>query len=301
MTRRFAGVAAFLTGVILFGAFPGSALAWGPGAHMVTGNWILQNLSALPVAVAASLAEYPSLFLQGCLSADIFIGKGSVAKKGHSHNWESGFALLRKAGSTRSRAYAHGYLAHLSADTVAHNFFVPSLLPIAPGNGRMAHVYLEMQADRLVPWDSQDALGVFQKRDSKKALLLLRKTLRGNPVKFRLQSGVYQGSIAIGGSKLWRSSLHRVDKLLPEHVCPSLVNSMLQVATRAAVDVLRYGEASAVLGFDPIGEKALSAAVTARTGKGFFPSGGPVALEPVLPDVLLTLPAVCAADVKVAS
>lgn len=301
MMRFFNGLTAALAAAAIFFAFPDQAFAWGPGVHMVTGNWILQNLTALPEVVANSLAGYPGLFLQGCLSADIFIGKGCVAKKGHSHNWESGFALLSKAGSARSRAYAYGYLAHLGADTVAHNIFVPSLLPIAPGNGRMAHVYLEMQADRLVTWDSKDALGVFRERSSKKTLRLLQKTLRGNPVKFRLQSGVYQGSIAVGGTALWRESLRTVDRLFPDHVRSSSLNAMLRVATRAAVDVLRLGEASAVLGLDPIGEVALAAASAARAGKGFFPSGGAALPEPVLPDVLLTLPAVCAADAKVAS
>lgn len=281
-------------------AFPDQALAWGPGVHMVAGNWLLQNLAAFPEAVAGPLASYPGLFLQGCLSADIFIGKGSVAKKGHSHNWESGLALLAKAGSARSRAYAYGYLSHLAADTVAHNVFVPSLLPLAPGNGRMTHVYLEMQADRLVAWDKEDALSVFRGRGSKRALRLLRKTLSGNPVKFRLQSGVYQGSIAVGGSLLWRRSLRTVDKLLPGHVRSPWMDIMLRASTRAAADVLRRGEDSAVFTLDPIGADALAHAVANRARQGFLPPGGADFMPPPLPDILLTLPAVCTADAKVA-
>lgn len=64
--------------------FPGQAFAWGPGVHMVTGNWILQNLAFLPPLMGATLMQYPGQFLHGCLSADIFIGKGSAPKKGGS-------------------------------------------------------------------------------------------------------------------------------------------------------------------------------------------------------------------------
>lgn len=277
---------------------PETAHAWGPGAHMVTGNWILQNLAVLPPLVADPLMRYPGLFLHGCLSADIFIGKGSKARKGHSHNWESGFALLERSATLSRRAYAYGYLAHLAADTVAHNVFVPYFLPIAPGNGKMAHVYLEMQADRLLDWDKADALAVFRERGSGAALAMLRKTLRGNPLKFRLQSGVYKGSIAVGGSAVWRRSLSAVDRLFPEHVRLPWLGNLLAVAARAAVDVLRGGEESRVLSLDPIGAVSLAAAVKARSARGFFPGGSraracPAALPETLPEALQSLPAVC--------
>ena len=130
----------FFFGLVSLGlcclALPEEVLAWGPGVHMVTGNWVLQNLTALSPAMAALLMRYPGQFLHGCLSADIFIGKGSVAREGHSHNWDSAFALLRRADRGRRKAYAYGYLAHLAADTVAHNVYVPESFARAPGSGR---------------------------------------------------------------------------------------------------------------------------------------------------------------------
>ena len=98
---------------------PQQALAWGPGAHMAAGNWILQNLSALSGTAVAALMHYPGQFLYGAPSANIFIGKGSKAKKGHNHNLESGFTLLTNAKDLSKLSYAYGYLVHLAADTVA--------------------------------------------------------------------------------------------------------------------------------------------------------------------------------------
>ncbi len=268
---------------------------------MVAGNWILRHLALLPPLVAEPLARYPGFFFHGCLSADIFIGKGSVAKKGHSHNWESAMALVARAKSVRSRAYAYGYLSHLAADTVAHNVFVPSFLALAPGNGRMAHVYLEMQADRMVSWDKSAALAVFHEHGSGNTSRMLRKTLSRNAVKFRLQSGVYQGSIAVGGSSLWRRSLRAVDKLLAGHVPPAVLADMLDLSIRAVTDVLRKGEGSPVFTLDPVGTAALARAVALRSGQSFFPASlsSPVAVP--LPDALQSLPLVCSAKPKVAA
>lgn len=239
---------------------PEQALAWGPGAHMVTGNWILQNLSVLPMPVAAALMRYPGQFLHGTLSADIFIGKGSKAKKGHSHNWESGFALLDSAKGLQKRAYAYGYLAHLAADTVAHNVFVPGLFHTAPGSGRFAHIYLESQADRLLTWDSADALGVFHERSSRRAAAMLRVFMRQRPLSFRIKSLVFQKSISLGGSAVWRGSLKALDRLIPECKPSALLEHMLVLSTRAMADVLRNGEASPVLTLDPVGTNALALA-----------------------------------------
>lgn len=273
---------------------PGTACAWGPGAHMVTGNWVLQNLAVLPSLVAEPLMKYPGLFLQGCLSADIFIGKGSKAKKGHSHNWESSLALLERAKNPAQKAYAYGYLSHLAADTVAHNVFVPRLLPIAPGNGKIAHVYLEMQADRLLDWDRDDALSVFRERKSAASLALLRTTLNKNSVQFGLQSRLFRGSIALGGSGMWRKGLTAVDKLFPEHVRRAYLEGLLVTATRAVTDVLKNGSASPVLTLDPIGAKALADAVKRRSKQGLFPVKNDPDLFSDIPETLQALPAVCA-------
>lgn len=283
--------------------FPEPAQAWGPGAHMVMGDWVLRNAGLLPVWVAEPLLRFPGLFLHGCLSADIFIGKGSVAKKGHSHNWESGLALLDKAGTTQRKAYAYGYLAHLAADTVAHGVYVPYLMPASPGNGKMAHVYIEMQADRMLAWSGRHALSAFRQSGSRDVSRMLWKTLRKNPFKFKLQSGVYQGSIAVGGSALWRRSLDVMDRVFPGHVRADTLDAMLAAATRAVVDVLRKGEASPVFSLDPIGETALAEAASARSARGFFLSraGTVPAFPPALPDALQSLPAVPSAQPKVAA
>jgi len=41
------------------------------------------------------------------------------------------------------RAFAFGYLAHLAADTVAHNYFVPRQLAVTSSTSSLGHSYWE--------------------------------------------------------------------------------------------------------------------------------------------------------------
>ena len=247
-----------LTLVLFFFLLGGQeAEAWGPGVHMVTGNWLLQNLTALPTDIAASIMAHPGQFLYGILSPDIFIGKGSLNKKGHSHNWQTGLLLLRLAETAEQEAYAYGYLSHLSADTVAHNVFVPQSSEAAVGSGRLAHVYLEMQADRVLDWDSKDALGVFRERPSAASAALLQKTMRQTPWTFWMKKFLFKQSIFFGGLPTWRSAMGFLDSVVvgPEGV--AFAEQMLVVSTRAMVSLLQDVRNSPVRSLDPIGAEAL--------------------------------------------
>lgn len=235
----------------------GEAEAWGPGVHMVTGNWLLQNLTALPAEVATSIMAHPGQFLYGILSPDIFIGKGSHNKKGHSHNWQTGLLLLRLADTAEQKAYAYGYLSHLSADTVAHNVFVPQSSDAAVGSGRLAHVYLEMQADRVLEWDSQDALAVFRERPSAASAALLKKTMRQTPWTFWMKKFIFRQSIFFGGLPSWRSAMGFLDSVIVGQEGVAFAEQMLVVSTRAMVNLLQDVKNSPVRTLDPIGAEAL--------------------------------------------
>ncbi len=300
-------LAVFLFFVLLALMLPSNAMAWGPGAHMVTGNWVLQNIYALPPQVAEALLRYPGQFLHGSLSPDIFIGKGSVQKSGHSHNWESGFDILAKANNLRRQAYAYGYLAHLAADTVAHNVYVPGTFRTAPGGGKLAHVYIETQADRYIKWDSADALGVLHEAGSKASERILKDALPHKAWKFWLKKHVYEYSIAIGGSKAWRVSMSALDKFFPKKQRLAMLDHMLTLSARAIVSLLADTTGSPVLTLDPIGAHALADAngdARRPSGKMLFMGGvkniitRPLPLPPVLewvkpsktPDIEIIVP-----------
>ena len=97
----------------------------------------------------AVLLDLPEVFLYGSLAPDIVQGRRLQSRlRRHSHNWDTGFALLRSASGDQ-QAFAMGYLAHLGADVVAHNFFLPACL-IGNFDSRFGgHIYTEACFDSI--------------------------------------------------------------------------------------------------------------------------------------------------------
>jgi len=102
--------------------------------HLALGNQILNNLHLLSASVAEILAANAQAFRYGCLSADILVGKGRRLTPTHCHSWQAGLRMVHTVFDPRLQAYAYGYLSHLAADVVAHNYYVANVLQLdGPG------------------------------------------------------------------------------------------------------------------------------------------------------------------------
>src|SRR5205807_2512521 len=119
----------FATGVLLalvaVALFPSVAHAWTPGTHIYLGESVLANLHQLPARAADLLRAFPYDFLYGNIAADTSIAKKYAPVGRHCHAWHVGQEIFDLAHSDPLRAFGLGYLSHLAADSVAHNFFVP--------------------------------------------------------------------------------------------------------------------------------------------------------------------------------
>jgi hypothetical protein len=137
------------TAIVLLVAmlFPDQAHAWTPGTHIWLGESILANLRLLPAATADLLHAFPYDFLYGSIAPDISLAKRFVPPGRHSHFWHVGQEVYSEAESDALRAFGLGYLAHLSADTVAHNFYVPRQLLLTSSTSSMGHTYWEIRAE----------------------------------------------------------------------------------------------------------------------------------------------------------
>lgn len=279
-----AAVAAFV-----FVLLPESAYAWGPGVHISIAEWLLSNLSLLPAPVAHTIALHKDAFKYGALSADIFIGKGSTVVPGHSHNWETGFTLLKNVQSPKLRSYAYGYLSHLAADVVAHNNYVPSLMSGAPTSGKLGHVYIEAQADRMVRWNSNSVRGLFKISCTDHDCELLAATNK-NKNGFAIRKQVFRSSVALCGGFPWKSSLKLIHHTMPGAADRKYLRNMIDASTRSVVNILSLQDKSAVIGVDPIGERALADSKGLCAGTPIIPRRNPFPLVFPLDKRVSTLP-----------
>lgn len=245
-------ILAFL--LVLISPLP--ALAWGPGVHMAIGNHVLNHLHLLSPALGALLGAYPDHFLYGCLSADIFIGKGSAFKPTHSHNWDTGRALLRQAENPGVEAYAWGYLSHLAADVIAHNYLVPNMLGFSAGRGKFAHTYAEMLADLHVEWPRKQASRIFR-APHPRSDRTLATTMNQRLLPFRIKKHLFRQSLHVVEDRSYKQSLRMFRRLLPYARKEALIHESIQFAQDLVMDLLKNPLRSPVLECDPIGSANL--------------------------------------------
>jgi len=131
-------------------AIPSPAYAWAPLAHLSFSAQALANLSGVAAPARSLLQDYANEFLYGSLAADIVVGKNLARFVYHCHNWRVGFNVLRQAKPGPEKAFALGFLAHLAADTVAHNYFVPFKTVASFHKPRTCHTYWELRYDQLM-------------------------------------------------------------------------------------------------------------------------------------------------------
>jgi len=150
--RHPLATAALATLALAILAWPSDAQAWAPLAHLSFSAQALAAMGPVPTALRAVLTEYGNEFLYGSLAADIVVGKNMARFKDHCHNWRVGFNVLDEAAAGAEEAFAWGYLAHLAADTVAHNYYVPWKTISSFQKLRTKHAYWELRYDqRLDP------------------------------------------------------------------------------------------------------------------------------------------------------
>ncbi|UZP66402.1 zinc dependent phospholipase C family protein [Desulfovibrio mangrovi] len=275
---------------VLLALLPDHAHAWGPGVHIATANWVFANAALLPALAARHILAHKDAFMYGCLSADIFIGKGCSVKPGHSHNWETGLKLLDSVRGPRLKSYALGYLSHLAADIVAHNNYVPAMMSTTPGSGKLSHVYIEAQADRLVRWDARNALRLFGSKHAVDADSSLCSATSAGKMPFKFKKHVFKGSMALCGAAPWRSSLSVCSLVTPETQNPAELDRMLNASLRAVVNVLNDPFNSPLTTLDPIGEQPLKDAKALCRGRTPLAFRNPFPLQFPLHGLVTALP-----------
>jgi hypothetical protein len=253
---------------------PTPALAWGPVTHIALGMQVLATVITPDHPLQATLQKLPEVFLYGSLAPDIVQGRRLQSRlRRHSHNWATGLGLLESARGDSEIAFAMGYLAHLAADVVAHNFFLPACL-IGDFEARFAgHIYTEARFDSIQAPDYMNLLLKLLKLDFGPLDAMLDRAIDSPLVPFSAHRMVFDGGLRrIRG---W----DRVIKALsgPDHIDRTDAELFSDTSCEAIAGLLDRAREAPAHQFDPMGEDAIKRATASRSNLQRLARIGPTA------------------------
>lgn len=244
---------------------PDPVAAWGPATHVALGEAVLGSLYLIPPAIKAVLERYPLHFLYGSVAADISFAKKYVPEGRHCHNWEIGEEILDSAESERLQAVGYGYLAHLAADTIAHNVFVPRQLLLTSTTQALGHTYWEHRMDMHVGEEFLSlARHVVMDHDHGEADELFDDVLSRTLFSFNTNRRIFRGMIRFTGHERWQKVFQQVLANSRFDLPNPLVDQYFELSYEHIVGYLRNRDRSRAATLDPVGDLNLKLAKKVR-------------------------------------
>jgi len=250
--------------VVALAVAPAVAHAWTPGTHVFLGEAVMRSLALLPLAVGELLREFPYDFLYGSIAADTSIAKKYAPVGRHCHSWTVGMEIYDGARDDPLRAFALGYLAHLAADSVAHNYFVPKQLAVTSSTSALGHSYWESRFETHLGSEcarrARELILIDHGRSDGLLDRVLSPTIFSTPTNRR----IFRGMVIVADNESWQ----RIFQLMTENsrwdLADSDVGAYLARSYDFIIDLLLRMDRAEPFRLDPSGDNALRTAKQVR-------------------------------------
>jgi hypothetical protein len=237
-------------------ALPETLHAWTPGTHVVLGERVLSSLQLLAPAVADLLRAYPYDFLYGSIAADTTMAKKYAPVDRHCHAWHVGHEVHDLAPSDALRAFGLGYLAHLAADVVAHNHFIPRQLVLTSTTKSMGHTYWESRVETVLGDAVPRAARELIQLDHRRADAHLERILSPTIFSVRTNRRLFRGMVRLSDSRPWQMGMQMAVEQSRWDLTEELIDRHLARA-ESYIRIALNRDAEGIGNLDPNGELAI--------------------------------------------
>ncbi|MBI4404979.1 MAG: zinc dependent phospholipase C family protein [Deltaproteobacteria bacterium] len=253
--------------LILFALFlwPSDADAWAPATHLYFARELFQFSHLLPVSIRMLITQFRPDYLYGCIAADITLGKAFVDYIYNCHNFDVGLSLLGHARHDAEKAFVYGYLSHLAADTVSHNYFIPYQNVEHFDDGRFKHAYWEVRLDTYFGdrvWHEVEE--IMRNPRTHAHDRLMDSALRDTIFSFRTNRIFFSSMLAIQRFKKWQAIIKNVNRFSMRQFHSHHLAEYNKLALSGIIRFLSEGKKSRVYLVDPTGAKVMEEAATVR-------------------------------------
>ena len=259
---KAAGLAA--VALVLLALTPDVAHAWTPGTHIFLGEALLKSLHLVPGNIAALISAFPHDFLYGSIAADTSMAKKYALAGRHCHSWNVGLEIHERARNDPVRSFALGYLAHLAADSVAHNYFVPRQLTVTSTTSAIGHSYWESRfemhlGERFARLAREVILRDHEHSDAHLDRIL-SPTIFSTPTNRR----IFRGMVRVADSDGWQRIFQMISENSRWDLGEQESGAYMDRSFNYIVDFLNRFDSSEVFALDPAGTSPLRQAKRIR-------------------------------------
>lgn len=256
-------LAAFAIVGAVFLLLPDSAYAWTPGTHIFLGQTVLNAALGLPSGVGDLIRAFPFDFLYGNIAADTSFAKHYAPVNRHCHAWHVGQEVHDLARTDALRAFGLGYLSHLAADTIAHNYFVPRQLVLTSSTKSLGHSYWESRVETHLDHDYAHEARDIILMDHSPADAHLDQIISPTLFSIKTNRALFRGMVHLTRSRAWRTGMRAARDISRWDLTDFVVERHLALAFEHIMEMLsvKQGRAQAL---DPNGTAALRRAKAMR-------------------------------------
>ncbi len=249
--------------------FPKTALAWGPVTHIDLSIEVLSCLAALAPALYRRLKHHFYDFIYGSLAPDIIVGKNLASESTHSHSWIVAQKLYTEAKSQGEarQVFMMGYLAHLAADIIAHNHFVPAQILRWHRAKGVGHLYWEARYDQKILKDNpalKEVWGELSRRQFVEHNRFLTDRLLPTVFSNGLSAHIYRQVLAMQRRRPWEQAFRRIDARSRLGFTQTDAQIWRKIAMTLVCHILIHPEGDNLKHLDPTGRSNLARALADR-------------------------------------
>jgi len=246
-------LATFIIAFLINLIFSNQAYAWGAGIHIMEGSYILDHSHLILPWIAKILKHFPHDYLYGCISADIFIGKGSKRRDDHCHNWSIAKRMLEVADSSSHLSFAYGYLSHLCADIIAHNYYIPNQLYLTRSTKKFGHIYWEYRSDAYIEKKYWKLANKIISRKNSHNDQFMQRIFRSKIISFQAKKKLFFQSIKLCDLEKWQDMVSLISRNSRWDVSKDYIVYLQQLSLTLTLDFLNHLDNSICLKYDPVG------------------------------------------------
>ncbi len=246
--------------LLIFLVIPADLFAFGPAFHLQIGRELLNYLTLFSPLTQQIINSAPYDFLYGNISPDIIIGKRFLPYHKHCHNFEIAKNLLEKSKNNQEKAFSYGYICHLAADVVAHNFFIPYMIISTFKSRTLTHLYWETRLDNKVDKSVWKVVDELRKKDFSNDEALLKSVLSFNLFPFQVHNRIYKGYILFSRLEQWHRTIELLRNFSRYKILKFVVNETFKMSVDFCIRVLKREDDDFIYNNDPMGRKTIAMA-----------------------------------------